>query len=915
MRNNDRTGAGDGIAASQQEIAQLGSQQRWHVLAPERALEVLDSHAQGLASDEAARRLEQYGRNEVEGERATPWWCILLHQFRDPLIYILLIAAAITFIIGDLVDAGVIMAVVLINAAIGFTQEYRAQEAMGALQKMSAPTAEVVRGGRQARIPAAELVPGDIINLTSGDRVPADVRLLQVRELEADESALTGESLAVRKTVDALEEELLVPGDQTNTAFAGTVITRGRGRAIVVRTGAASELGRIATAMREMTATETPLQRKFDTLGTRIGIAVLLLSAVVVLIGLLQAMPLAELVVAAVALAVATIPEGLPVVVTVTLAIGVRRMAKRNAIIRSLPAVETLGSTTVIGSDKTGTLTRNEMTVRAVWAGGRRFSVTGSGYSPEGAIEIDGVRISAERDHSLGEALRAGVLANEADPRSIDTAEAIGDPTEVALYVAAAKGGLDPAALRNELPELSALPFESDRRLMASLRDTPEGRRLYVKGAPEAILARCGRMSVSGGTGELDSESIREAAHSMATEGLRVLAMAWREEAGDQLSDASLGDDMTFAGMQGMEDPVRPEAVEAVSLAYKAGIRVLMLTGDHVDTAQAIGRQLGLGRRSDRAIDGAELARMSAKELQEAIGHVDIYARIAPEHKLDIVMHLKDHGEIVAVTGDGVNDAPALRAAHIGVAMGKTGTDVAREASDMVLADDNFATITAAVEEGRVVFANIRKVTFFLLSTGVAMPITIIAALLVGLPLPFVAAQILWINLVTNGLQDVALAFEPGEPGLLERPPRAPREGIVTRRIVWRLLGVGGVLAIGTLGMFLWTLQGTGDLAIAQSAAMTQMVVFQNFHVFNSRSLDRSVTAIPPFSNRFLFAAVVLALLAQIAVLHLPPLQAIFRTVALPLHQWAWIVLVGSTVIIGGELDKFINRRRGHPIG
>ncbi len=915
MTTNESTGAGDTIAPREQGAAEISGQRAWHILTHEDVLELLDAKPGGLSSDEAAQRLERYGRNEVEAERLTPWWSILLHQFRDPLIYILLIAAAITFVIGDLVDGGVIMAVVIINAIIGFTQEYRAREAMSALQKMSAPTAEVSRDGRAMTIPAVELVPGDIVNLTSGDRVPADIRLLKVRELEADESALTGESLAVRKTVDAIDEELLVPGDQTNIAFSGTVVTRGRGRGVVIRTGAASELGRIATSMREMAETVTPLQQKFDTLGTRIGIAVLLLSVIVVMIGLLRAMPLTDLVVAAVALAVATIPEGLPVVLTVTLAIGVRRMARRNAIIRSLPAVETLGSTTVIGSDKTGTLTRNEMTVRVVWAGGRRFGVTGAGYSSEGTIEIDGQPTSAERDYALGEVLRAGVLANEADPRSLETGEALGDPTEVALYAAAAKGGLQPAALRRELPEVSALPFESERRLMASLRDTPEGRRLFVKGAPEAILAHCASIALADGIGELEVETIREAAHAMAAEGLRVLAMASREDTSDQLSDASLGNELIFAGMQGMEDPVRPEAVEAVSLAHQAGIRVLMLTGDHVDTAQAIGRQLGLGRRSDRAIDGAELSRISPDDLGEAVAHVDIYARVAPEHKLAIVTHLKDRGEIVAVTGDGVNDAPALRAAHIGVAMGQSGTDVAREASDMVLADDNFATITAAVEEGRIVFANIRKVTFFLLSTGVAMPITIIAALLFGLPLPFVAAQILWINLVTNGLQDVALAFEPGEPGLLERPPRAATEGIVTQRIIWRLLGVGTVLAAGTLGMFLWTLQSTGNLAVAQSAAMTQMVVFQNFHVFNSRSLDRSIVAIPPFSNRFLFAAVVLALLAQIAVLNLPPLQTIFRTVPLSTQQWGWIVLFGTAVIIGGELDKFINRRRGRPIG
>ncbi|HUF26994.1 MAG TPA: HAD-IC family P-type ATPase [Gemmatimonadaceae bacterium] len=887
----------------------------WYAIPAEEALNRLDSAREGLSDEEARARLERHGPNEIETERTTPWWAIALRQFQDPLIYILMVAAVVTLLLDHPIDAAVIAVVLVLNAVIGFIQEYRAREAMSALREMSAPKAEVVRQGRAREIESRELVPGDIVLVASGARVPADLRLVDARELEAEEAALTGESHPVRKTIDLVEGEHLVPGDQRNMLFGGTIITRGRGRALVVRTGDRTEVGKIASTMREMVAVETPLQRQVHTLGRRIGAVILGLSVVVVAIGLWRGMPIDEILVATVALAVATLPEGLPVVLTVTLAIGVRRMARRKAIIRSLPAVETLGSTTVIGSDKTGTLTRNEMMVRAIWAGGRRYEVSGSGYSLDGEISVDGAPASPETDDALRETLLAGALANEAEPTVPEQAPR-GDPTEVALHVAAAKGGIDPAEARARHRERDLIPFESERRMMATLVDGDGGRRLYIKGAPEAVLERSDRQLGADGSEEpLDADAIRDAAHTLAGEGLRVLAMATRPMDAERIDDSDLESGLVLVGLQGMEDPVRPEAVEAVGAAHRAGIRVLMLTGDHVDTARAIGRQLGLGGDRQEAIEGQALQQLGDDELDSRLAEVDIFARVAPEHKLRIVNRLKAGGEIVAVTGDGVNDAPALRSAHIGVAMGKSGTDVAREASDMVLADDNFATITAAVEEGRVVFANVRKVTFFLLSTGVAMPITIITALVLGWPLPFVAAQILWINVATNGLQDVALAFEPGEPGQLDRPPRPAREGIVTLRLLERLGLVGLLLATGTLAMFWWTLERTGDLVIAQSAALTQMVVFQFFHVFNCRSLDRSIFGIPPFANRFLFLSLVLAWLAHLAVLHIGFLQTVFRTVPLSARQWGEIVLVGSLVIVGGEIDKWWNRRRHRGIG
>lgn len=903
---------------------ELSTARHWHTLTPERALEALDSRPTGLSAEEAAGRLLRHGANEIPGEREEPWWSLVIAQFRDPLIYILLVAAAVTLAVQHYTDAGVILAVVFINATIGFVQESRARQAMRALARLSAPMAEVLRDGHARHVPARELVPGDVVLLASGSKTPADLRLLTAVDLRVDESALTGESVPVRKEPDRTLEGMPVPGDQVNLAFAGTTVARGRARGLVVRTGVDTEVGRIAEAVHALGETLTPLQEAVRTLGGRVGGALVGLAAIVVLVGVARGMPPVEIFITAVAMAVSAVPEGLPVVLTVTLAIGVSRMASRRAIIRRLPAVETLGSTTVIASDKTGTLTRNEMTVRQVWTPGRTFRATGEGYRPEGEFVIDdpgapdhGAVAPPAAHAALRETLRSGVLANEAEENMVDEeGEPLGDPTEVALLVAAAKVGLEPATLRSEHPLVDLLPFEPERRYMASLHREDGVERIFMKGAPEAVLERCGAQVGDAGPEPLDPEAVLEAAREMATRGLRVLAMAYRPYDAEKIVPEALEDGFVFCGLQAMEDPVRPEAIESVRVVHRAGIRVLMLTGDHVVTARAIGRQLGLGGEEGRAVEGRELQDTTDEELDLMLDEgVEIFARVAPEHKLRIVQRLRDRGEVVAVTGDGVNDAPALRAAHLGVAMGIAGTDVAREASDMVLADDNFATIRAAVEEGRIVFSNVRKVTFFLLSTAVGEVITILVSLAAGWPLPFVAAQILWINLVTNGIQDVALAMEPAEPGLLERHPRPHGEGILARRLWERLGGVGVVLAAGTLAAFWWTLETTGSLATAQTAAMTQMVLFQFFHVFNCRSLDRSILRIPLFSNRILFVGMVLAALAQMAAVYWAPLQAVFRTVPLTLEQWLVMMAIGTSVIAGGELDKWWNRRRHRPLG
>ncbi|MFO7799095.1 MAG: HAD-IC family P-type ATPase [Rhodohalobacter sp.] len=901
-----------------QSSEEKSTEKPWFNLDTESAVKNLESsYSKGLSADEAIRRLEYYGPNEIETQKRMSKWQILLHQFKDPLIYILLAAAFVTLILQDYTDSAVIMVVVLLNAVIGYFQESKAQNAIEALSKLAAPKVMVIRDGKEKEIPGQDLVPGDIVLLTSGGRVAADMRILHSNGLEVNESALTGESMVVRKQEETIKDESPVPGDQKNMVFAGTTVAQGRARALVVRTGKSTELGKIASSVKDIGVTKTPLQIKVDKLGHMIGYVIVGFAILIAIIGLMHQMGPAEIFITVVAMAVSAIPEGLPVVLTVTLAIGVRRMAKRRAIIRSLPAVETLGSTTVIGSDKTGTLTKNEMTVRKIWADQQYYETSGAGYKLEGEILKDEKSTTVHKNSALYKTLITGTLSNEANSASLAYAEPHGDPTEIALHVSAHKGGFDLKKNGDRPEELDLIPFEPERQFMATLNRVEGDNMIFMKGSPEVILTKCLHVISDGEKVPLDREEALKAAKEMAAEGLRVLAMAYQPTEKEKLGDPKeIDSGFTLAGLQGMEDPIRPEALEAVKVAQEAGIRVVMITGDHIDTAVAIGRQLGMDHEQHGALEGKMLDQMSDEELDLKLKNVNIYARVTPQHKHRIVERLKEFGHIVAVTGDGVNDAPALRAAHLGVAMGKTGTDVAREASDMVLSDDNFSTITAAIEEGRIVFSNIRKVTFFLLSTAVGEVIVILAAVIMNWPLPFVAVQILWINLVTNGLQDVALAFEPGEPGIAERKPRPVNEGILNGRLVERLGGVGIVLAAGTVGSFWWAMnQSGGDLDVARTVAMTQMVVFQFFHVVNCRSLDRSIFKISFFSNKFLFVSMSAALLAHLAVLHVEFLQTVFRTVPLDFEQWLVIVGIGSLVILGGEIDKIFNRWRESFIG
>lgn len=881
---------------------------------------VLDAHKtrpEGLSTREAEERLKQYGTNSLPEEEGLSRLAILLHQFKSPLIYILIIAAIVTALLGDYIDTGVIGAVVILNAVVGFFQEYKAETSVRALKGMVVAKARVIRGGKEGDIPTEELVPGDIVLLASGVKVPADVRLMEVTELRAEEAALTGESLPVEKAAGPIVDDNLTAGDQTNMAFMGTVIVNGRARGIVVETGTKTVLGQIARDVKELSVTETPLQRKIVRFAHFVGLLVLASGVAIIALGLFIGMRLPDLFSTAVAAAVATVPEGLPIVVTVTMAIGITRMARRHAIMRKLSAVETLGSTTIICSDKTGTLTKNEMTVKAVYDGRHGFEVTGTGYDPEGEILHDWEPTDLQSLKDLQRLLRIGLLCNESrlvregGRFSID-----GDPTEGALIVSAMKAGLDPEEEKKAYPQVGMIPFESDRGFMATLHDHGDGKVIFLKGAPETVLGMC-HLQPSGEV--VDRDRVMVHGERFAKDGLRVLAMAYKEVGTDSVegkfSHGHLGKDLVFAGLQGMIDPPRPEAVEAIAGCKEAGIRVVMITGDHAVTAAAIGKMIGLGENKAPAITGRELEEMSDDELFDRVQKTSVYARVSPQHKLRIVQQYMRHGEVVAVTGDGVNDAPALKAAHIGAAMGKTGTDVAREAADMVITDDNFATIFHAVKEGRIVFDNIRKVTMFLVPTGFAAIVSILISMVLEIPVPFVAAQLLWINLVTNGLQDVALAFEPGEKGIISKKPRSPNEGIVSGLMFQRSVVVGVLIAAGVVFNFFDALSKGSSIEHGRTVAMTTMVLFQFFQAWNSRSESRSVFLINPFSNPFLFYSMVAAVLAQIAVIYVPALQWVFRTDALSGMEWVRVLCVAFTVIAAVEIDKLLRRRgsRGKP--
>ncbi|MBM4141453.1 MAG: cation-transporting P-type ATPase [Nitrospira sp.] len=887
----------------------------WYQLSVKEIFHKLNTSDSGLTEEEVKQRLTQYGPNKLAEEEKISKIKILLHQFTSPLIYILLIAGVVTVFLREYIDSGVIFAVVILNAVIGFFQEYKAEESVRALKRMVVPKARVLRNGKEREINSEELVPGDIVLLASGTRVPADLRIIHAIELRTDESLLTGESLPVEKTYHALKEENLIPGDQKNMAFMGAVVVNGRAKGVVVETGGKTVLGSIAREVKEIGTVKAPLQEKIHGFAKAIGFIVLGASVALFFVGILIGESAKDMFMTAVAAAVATIPEGLPIVVTIAMAVGVARMARQNAIIRKLPAVETLGSTTVIGSDKTGTLTKNEMTVKLIYDGKHTYEVGGSGYEPEGEILHEGLPINLKERKHLAHVLRIGLLCNESNIYEEEGQYKVdGDPTEGALIVSAMKAGLHTEEEKEKYQQIAIIPFESDRGYMATLHKHRGKKVIFVKGAPEKILDMCAKAIENE---EVDKKEILHIASEFAKEGLRVLAFAYKE-APDELEDLTCKEvecrdvesGLVFSGLQGMIDPPRPEAIQAIDDCKRAGIRVVMITGDHAVTARTIARMLGIADNNSEVLTGKKLEEMDDEKLFEKVTHVSVFARVSPQHKLRIVQQVKKHGDIVAVTGDGVNDAPALKAAHIGVAMGKSGTDVAKEASDMVLTDDNFASIFNAVKEGRIVFDNIRKVTFFLIPTGIAAILSILGTIILGVPIPYVPAQLLWINLVTNGLQDVALAFEPGEKGTIERPPRDPKEGIMNRLLIERTILVGLLISAGVVYNFMTALNEGVSLEKARTVAVTTMVFFQFFQAWNSRSELQSVFKISPMSNPFLFYSMIAAFLAQLSVIYVPALQWVFRTEPITTDEWLQILIVSATVILVVEIDKWMRRRK-----
>jgi magnesium-transporting ATPase (P-type) len=881
----------------------------WENMDVQAVLRHLDTDGAGLSSEDAARRLAAVGPNVLGEEARINRVAILLHQLTSPLIYVLLAAAAVTIFLREFIDTGVILAVVILNAVIGYVQEYKAEQGVRALKKIIQAKARVVRDSQEREVLGHELVPGDLVYLAAGMKVPADIRLMHVLELKADESMLTGESLPSEKTVERIAMENLTPGDQKNMAFMGTTVVYGRGKGVVVDTGSRTIIGDVAEKVREVGIGKAPLQERLEGFARFLSWVVGAAASAIFVLGILRGEQLTEMFIVAVAVAVSAIPEGLPVAVTIAMAIGVSRMARRHAIVRRLPSVETLGSTTVIGSDKTGTLTRNEMTVRLLYDGYHTYEVSGAGYEPVGSFTHDGSAIDADRSTSLAQALRIGLLCNEANLYTEDGEFKVdGDPTEGALIVSAIKGGLNVEEERDRFAQLGIIPFESERGYMATLHRAGEKNILLVKGAPEKVLDYC-----IGCSGDSDRRmEILHVASTFASEGLRVLAMAFKEVKSDvlDLTHRDLESGLSFSGLQGMMDPPRPEVVEAIKDCRRAGVRTVMITGDHAGTAGAVARSLGIGGEDPQVLEGRNIEGMGDDTLRDRARDVSVFARVAPAHKLRIVQQLMALGEVVAVTGDGVNDAPALKAAHIGVAMGRSGTDVAKEASDIVLSDDNFASIVAAVREGRIVYDNIKKVILFLVSCGMGELLAIAGAMAAGLPLPYLPAQILWLNLVTNGFQDVALAFEPGEKGVLNRPPRDPGEGILSSVMIQRTLLMGVVMGAGTLFTFILELRAGVSLESARTVALTTMVFFQFYQALNCRSERRSVFTSSLFNNPFLFMSMVAAFFAHFAVLYVPAFQYVFRTVPLTQDQWGMILMTSTLLLLAVELEKWVRRRR-----
>ena len=894
----------------------------WHALRADQALRHLDSDRGGLSPDDARRRLERHGANRLPPPKRRGPVRRLAAQFSNLLIYVLLAAAAMTAALGEWIDTGVILGVVVINAAIGFIQEGKAEHALEAIRGMLAPRASVTRGGRRATVAAETLVPGDIVHLKSGDRVPADLRLIDVRNLQIQEAALTGESQAVDKDMAPVAADAPL-GDRYAMAYSGTLVVYGTGIGVTVATGPSTELGRISHLLADVAPLTTPLVRQMAVFAQWLTGAILLLAGLMLGIGvLLRDHTSVEMLMAAVGLAVAAIPEGLPAIMTITLAIGVTRMAQRNAIVRRLPAVETLGSVGVICSDKTGTLTRNELTVQTVVTGKQAYAVTGVGYHPAGEFLLDNQPLDAGTQADLLLAARAAMLCNDAElaPTEEDGAgewRLHGNPTDGALLAVGMKAGYRAEFEREANARTDVIPFESEHKFMATLHHDHSGHgTILVKGAPERILSMCAYQRRDGADEPLDEAGWHCRIDSLATEGQRVIAVASRPAPPDQttLGFADVESGLTLLALFGLIDPPRPEAIRAVGQCRAAGVQVKMITGDHVRTARAVAAQLGIGDGQAKAMTGTDLEHLDAEGLRRAASTVDVFARTSPEHKLRLVEALQSCDQVVAMTGDGVNDAPALKRADVGIAMGHKGTEAASEAAEMVLADDNFASIASAVEEGRTVYDNIRKAILFILPTNGGQASIILIAVALGLVLPITPLQILWVNMVTAVTLSLALAFEPTEPAVMARPPRLRHEPLLSLFLVWRIAFVSVLLVAGAFGLFAWHKAAGLDLETARSIAVNTLVVGQAFYLLNSRRLHGLALARESLPGIGLPLAAITAVLAiQFAFTYWAPMQALFGTGAMAPEHWGQIALFGVALFAAVEAEKALVRRYAAP--
>lgn len=887
----------------------------WFYLETDEVLKALEATREGLSVSEAERRLKRDGPNILVEEDRSRIGPILLRQFTDVMILILFAAAAIAGWMGDFTDAVMILIIVGLNASLGFTQEYRAERALGALRKLEQLLVVVRRGGAFLEVPSQSLVPGDLMALNEGQRIPADGRLIETVQLRMNESHLTGESAAIAKHSRALHKKDLPVGDRLNMVFMGTAVLAGHAWAVVTETGMKTELGKIARLLQTVEDRKTPLQLRLAYLGKWLAAAAVAMTGLIFIAGLWRGEPIETMLLTAISLAVAVIPEGLPAVVTIVLALGAQAMVRRSALIRKLPAVETLGSVTTICSDKTGTLTQNVMSVEMVFFEGRLVNITGDGYAPEGNFLEKGERLDPKGEPALLQLLRAGALCTNARLQEGETHwTVLGDPTEGALLSAAAKADLLKDRVEADYARVAEIPFDSNRKLMTTIHRDPSGRIwAFSKGSIEEILRRSVSLDEKGTIIPLSRhrhDEIMRMNRELAADGVRVLACAMRGldtvPSEENLNDAE--NELAFLGLFGMMDPPRPEVLTAVADCRGAGIRPVMITGDHRVTAEAIATRLGIKGPKDRVLSGEDLEPLSAEELEPLIPSVSVYARVSPEQKVKIVRAFKRRGEIVAMTGDGVNDAPALRMADIGVAMGKGGTDVAREAADMVLLDDNFATIVSAVREGRVIYDNIRKFTRYMLSTNFGEIMTMFFAILFGLPLPLLPIQILWINLVTDGLPALALGVEPSERDVMRRPSRRPDESLFAGGLGAHIIWVGLLMGLGTIAVFAW-LHQNGDLVHARTVAFFTLTMFQMFHVMAIRSERDYLWRIGMFSNPQMAGAVALTVALQFIITYSPVLQPIFHTAALTVGELALCIAVALTVYLAVEGEKWIRHR------